>query len=217
MPRRMLACLAVAMTDQLSACRSAPIASRSSAGSSHDAGSSTSAVPNLAEYLTSGPRGWTSQASPPAVTLGTCADGVASPRPLKNVIGSWRQDPRPPSPGMTAIPSVDVCLCAFSTSTEAQSVRAPSPNRNAPAESPKRCRLGGHPPLPPSGTGSGRPGCYPSALSNSRCSRSCHHDRRTGRSPRLPRNRTVQFDPTGATRWSVRAQRTMTIPSRSTS
>jgi hypothetical protein len=121
-PRWMSVCLALAAAGLFATCSSAPMTGRSSTGSSPDAGSSTSAAPKLAARLITGPPGWTSQAPSPAVTLEGCTDGVAPPRPLSTVVGSWRQDPGPPSRGMAAVPSVDVCLDAFSTSTGARDV-----------------------------------------------------------------------------------------------
>jgi len=65
----------------------------------------------------------TPQAPPRDVVPGkACAGGVPSPAPVATAIGSWRQDPSPPGAGITANPSLEVCLAAFSTADESQSV-----------------------------------------------------------------------------------------------
>jgi hypothetical protein len=56
------------------------------------------------------------------MTLGGCAAGVSSPIPVSTAVASRRQDPSPSGLGVPAIPSLDVCLSAFSTAGETQSM-----------------------------------------------------------------------------------------------
>ena len=79
---------------------------------------------------------------------------MTSPTPVATAVGSWRQDPSPPGPGMTANPSLEVCLDAFSTAGETQSVlsqisaqlgKAAGPSYAPPSSVPSRIAVPGVP------------------------------------------------------------------------